>query len=96
MWKILEIGEKIEARDERYFPKDFAWTSVNESMVGSPVVRIDHVVRRKISEQVEGQKPTTNTESPKLLCPNCHSEDVVHFLKSSDCECVKCNCIWKK
>ena len=88
MWKILEIGEKIEARDERYFPKDFAWTSVNESMVGSPVVRIDHVVRRKISEQVEGQKPTTNSKS--VPCPECGSLNT-HI---EGYHCSDCNIPW--
>lgn len=50
MWRVLEIGEKIESGDERYWHKDMAWSIVTESCIGSPVVRTDGVVRRKISD----------------------------------------------
>jgi hypothetical protein len=61
MWQILEIGEKMAVGDERYWPKDMAWSSVNESCIGSQVVRTDHVVRRKISDTAESAKPTHNS-----------------------------------
>ena len=53
MWKVIEIGDKIEVGDERYWPKDLAWSTVTESCIGSQVVRTDHVVRRKISDNKE-------------------------------------------
>lgn len=61
MWRILEIGEKIESGDERYWPKNMAWSTVTESCIGSQVVRTDHVVRRKISDSAESAKPTHNS-----------------------------------
>lgn len=63
MWRVLEIGEKIEYGDERYRPKDMAWSTVTESCIGLPVVRADHVLRRKISDNAELEKPTHNSES---------------------------------
>lgn len=55
-WRVLEIGETIESGDERYWPKNMAWTTVTESCVGSQVVRTDHVVRRKISNVSKANK----------------------------------------
>ncbi len=99
MWKLLKVGDVVEATDD-VFQNQLGWHNVgvfSPHAVGVTVsdkIALSTPVRRKISDTAEAEKPTANTGSPKLPtleeCENAVvNSDNDHIQILRDCAIVR-------
>ena len=62
MYRLLEVNEEIECGDDVFLIDSFNWLEVGSSSIGSIVQSARMPVRRKISDTMEVQKPSHNSD----------------------------------